>query len=527
MTEIVEAAASKKPGWTVGWTPASITFGFSVLVLGIVFWPTYHGIVSIWWRSETYAHGFLILPIVAYLIWLKRDELAGVIPRPAPMALLLMVIPALLWLLGDAAQVAVVEQLAAVAMLPVIVWAIFGSDVVRRIIFPLAYLFFAVPIGDFLVGPLQDLTASFTVWALQLTGIPVYWEGRFFHIPSGSFEVAEACSGIRYLIASLALGTLYAYLTYTSLKRRLIFVALSAVVPIIANGIRAYGIVIMADLSGYTLAVGVDHIIYGWLFFGVVIFALFWLGSFFREDTPPQSGKTPTPAIDIADDSVVANSVTADSDTPAFMTFALWAVLVTGVAISAAGFAAWMDARSAETAMADVKLPVGQGEWRGPFKTDTQWHPSFVGAKEHRVEYRKGEQSVQVYLAYYPSQNRDAELINWNNVVFDDKRSRRLGGGASQIHLSPEQNWPVLTTRLEFEDRTRLVWYWYEIGGSATVSRLWAKVYAARSRLLGSRTGSAAWIISTKYAMDPNEAKEVMEDFLAVMLPPLREAVNQ
>ena len=77
---------------------------------------------------------------------------------------------------------------------------------VRRILFPLAYLLFAVPLGDFLVGPLQDVTAVFTVWALQLTGIPVYLEGRFFYIPTGAFEVAEACSGIRYLIASLALG---------------------------------------------------------------------------------------------------------------------------------------------------------------------------------------------------------------------------------------------------------------------------------------------------------------------------------
>ncbi len=517
MTGVVVAEKTKSLGWSPGWFSASIAFGTSLLVLGAVFWSSYSDIVSIWWRSETYAHGFLILPIVAYLIWEKRAELARVSPQPAPRATLLMVFPALLWLLGYAAQLAVVEQLAVVTMLPVFVWVIFGNDVVRKIMFPLAYLFFAVPVGDFLVLPLQDITAVFSVWALQLTGIPVYWEGLFFHIPSGSFEVAEACSGIRYLIASLALGTLYAYLNYTSLKRRLIFIVMAAIVPIIANGIRAYGIVMIAHLSDYSLAVGVDHIIYGWIFFGVVIFLLFWVGSFFREKAVSVPGK----------ETVSADIVAVNGKAPTILTFVMWAVLATGVAISASGFAAWMDARSAEALATDVKLPLGHEEWSGPFETDTQWSPSVVGAQEHRVEYRKDGESVQVYLAYYPSQNKDAELINWNNVVFDDKQSRRLGGGVTQARLSAKRSWPVLVTRLESEGRTRLVWHWYEIDGSATVSRVWAKAYAARSRLLGTRSGSAAWVISAEYSMGAEEAAVVMEDFLTTMLPQLRGAVNQ
>ena len=517
MTDGAAAEKMKSLDWAPGWLSASIAFGLSLLMLGAVFWPTYSAIVTIWWQSETYAHGFLILPIVGYLIWEKRTELARVSPRPAPRAVLLMVFPALLWLLGYAAQAAVIEQLAAVTMLPVIVWVIFGSDVVRRIMFPLAYLFFAVPVGDFLVLPLQDLTAVFTVWALQQTGIPVYWEGLFFYIPSGGFEVAEACSGIRYLIASLALGTLYAYLNYTSLMRRLIFILMSAIVPIIANGVRAYGIVMIAHLSDYSLAVGVDHIIYGWVFFGVVIFLLFWLGSFFREKPASVQGK----------EAASVNIVAVNGKAPTVLRFVIWAVLAASVAISAPGFAAWMDARSAEVLVTDVKLPQGHKEWSGPFETAAQWRPDFVGAQEHRAEYRKAGKSVQVYLAYYPSQNRDTELVKWNNVVFDDKQSRRLGGGLAEARLPAGRNWPVLVTRLESEGRTRLVWYWYEVDGSATVSRVWAKVYAARSRLQGGHPGSAAWIISTEYSMSPEEAAVVMEDFLTAMLPQLRGAVSQ
>jgi exosortase len=102
-------------------------------------------------------------------------------------------------------------------------------------------------------------------------------------LPTGEFEVAAACSGIRYLIASITFGCLYAYLTLRSGWRRALFVALAAVIPILANGLRAYGIVMLAHLSDMRWAVGVDHIIYGWLFFAVVISVLMLLGRLLRE----------------------------------------------------------------------------------------------------------------------------------------------------------------------------------------------------------------------------------------------------
>lgn len=517
--EMMIDSEKRNLNWAPNWIPAATVLGVSLLVLGIVFWSSYSDIVAIWWRSDTYAHGFLILPIVAYLVWEKRTDLAGVSPQPASRVVPLMVFPAIFWLLGYVANVAVLEQFAVVAMLPLMAWIVLGNDATKKIMFPLLYLFFAVPAGDFLIAPLQNVTAAFAVWGLQMTGIPVYWEGLFFHIPSGSFEVAVACSGISYLIASMALGTLYAYLTYTSMNRRIIFIALSAVIPVIANGIRVYGIVMIAHLSDYTLAVSVDHILYGWLFFGVIILLLFWAGSFFREEPVPVTGK--------GDDGTVSTSSFSGVSVLGVKSFALWSIMGIILVASAPGFAAWMDAQSAAMPDADVQLPLGQGGWTGPVDTNTRWRPSFAGAKEHRAEYRKNSVSVQVYLAYYPVSNREAEVINWSNVVFDEKNSRRLGGGTTQVRLSAGQNWPVLTTRLESEGRSRLLWYWYEVDGSATVSRVRAKAYAARSRLLDSRIGSAAWVISTEYSMEAEEASVVMEDFLTAMLPQLREAVAQ
>ena len=107
--------------------------------------------------------------------------------------------------------------------------------------------------------------------AVRASGIPVYRDGLQLVIPSGTWSIIEGCSGIRYLIASLMVGALFAHLNYRSTSRRLMFMLVALVVPIVANWFRAYMIVMIGHLSNNRLAVGVDHLIYGWVFFGVVI----------------------------------------------------------------------------------------------------------------------------------------------------------------------------------------------------------------------------------------------------------------
>ena len=268
------------------WLWTLLLLGITLLALLGLYWQTAVSMAEIWWRSDTYAHGMLIVPIALYMIWQRRHTLAQLLPRSNPSGLLLLVLAGIAWLAAYAAEVIVVQQFALVTMVVASVVALLGWQVSWAIAFPLAYLYFAVPVGEFLTLPLQDFTAWFSVALLRLTGIPVFWEGYQLVLPTAQFEVAEACSGLRYLIASLALGCLYAYLSYRSLWRRLAFVAMALVVPIIANGLRAYGIVMLAYLSDGKIATGVDHIIYGWLFFGVVVLLMFWIGSFWRESIP-------------------------------------------------------------------------------------------------------------------------------------------------------------------------------------------------------------------------------------------------
>lgn len=273
----VAAALAVVSAWVIAW-----------------YWPTAVDIAVIWWRSDTFAHGLVVFPVFGWLVWRARPRLAPLAPQPLGW----LALPALGlgfgWLLGELVSVAAASQFFLMALLVTAYVGALGWPVARVLAFPLAFLFFGVPIGDFLLPTLMKFTAEFTVGALRLSGVPVFQEGLQFVVPNGRWSVVEACSGIRYLIASLVVGALYAYLNYRSLRRRLLFMLVALLVPIVANWLRAYMIVMLGYHSGNRLAVGFDHLIYGWLFFGVVILTMFWIGGrWYEPPLPPAATGVP------------------------------------------------------------------------------------------------------------------------------------------------------------------------------------------------------------------------------------------
>ncbi len=183
-------------------------------VLWLVFWyrDTFMAMVEIWDRSETFAHGFVIAPISAWLIWRRRHFIDYLPFAPSLAGIVIGLGAGLAWLLGQLSSVDAVSQFAVVGMLIGLVWSIMGTAVVRTYAFPLGFLFFMVPFGEFMFPTMMEWTASFIIWAVRASGVPVYAEGYNLVIPSGRWEVVEGCSGVRYLMASVVVGSLYAYL---------------------------------------------------------------------------------------------------------------------------------------------------------------------------------------------------------------------------------------------------------------------------------------------------------------------------
>ncbi len=264
-------------------------FSLPILAWLFVYHQSLQSMVLVWTQSKTYEHGFVIIPIVLWLTWRKREQIKQFDTSTAWLPIVLITIPTVLWMLGRAADIALFEHISAIVSLQLLLWAILGTPLIRVLIFPISYLIFCVPFGEELIPYLQVITADITVFALKLSNIPVYREGLFITIPNGSFEVAEACSGIRFLISSLALGTLFAHLHFRKKWKAIVFILFSFCFPIIANGIRAYGIVLIGHLTNVEYATGADHLIYGWLFFSLVIGVIFYVASHFADKDETES----------------------------------------------------------------------------------------------------------------------------------------------------------------------------------------------------------------------------------------------
>ncbi len=270
-------------GVSAGWYRA-----LPILVVGLVLGLLFHGevvaAVQTWNDSTAYNHCFLVIPIALYLLWDRCGVLAGIPRQVMPRALLLGVPLAAVWLVSERLGIMEGRQLAAVSFVEVLFLATLGKRLWWAMAGPLLYLYFLVPFGGFLTPGLQDITTFFIRHGLEILGVPAYIDGHVIEISQGTFFVAEACAGLRFLIASTAFGCLYALLMYRSPLRRGVFILVSVLVPIIANGFRAIGIVYLGYILGSAEAAAADHLIYGWIFFSLVILLLIALGLPFRED---------------------------------------------------------------------------------------------------------------------------------------------------------------------------------------------------------------------------------------------------
>ena len=275
--------------------PAAAALALGLLVLGALFHQEAAAAVQVWIDSTAYGHCFLVLPMALYLAWDRRASLAGVPLQPMPLAALLALPGAAMWFLAERMGIMEGRQLAAMGIVEVLFLAVLGWRLCWALAAPLLYLFFLVPFGAFLTGPLQHFTAGFIEVGLNVLGIPHIITDYLIEIPQGTFYVAEACAGLRFLIAAVAFGVFYAFLNYRSPGRRVAFIAASVVVPILANGIRALGIVVAGHIIGSAEAAAADHIIYGWGFFSVVLLLLVLAGMPMRE--PPPEARTSTAAL--------------------------------------------------------------------------------------------------------------------------------------------------------------------------------------------------------------------------------------
>jgi exosortase A len=492
---------------SISWPATYLALGCSLAVLVALYWRTAAATVALWTEGR-YSHGFLVVPIALAVAWSRRDRFESVPPAPTLLALPLLALLSFGWLMGHLTATGVVQHICLMAMIVVFTWGAIGTAAARALVFPLGFLFFAIPIGDRLIPLLQEFTAAFAVRMVRLTGVPALLEGHVISTSGGSWEVAQACSGISYLFASLAICYIYAGLAYRRWSHRASLFVLSGVVPLLANGLRVYTIVLIASYGGTRIAEGIEHYLYGWLFFAIVVGLTLAIAGRWDEDAEVTAAPM-RPATAVRPSRAIAPQRSAASvSAPAL--FAAVALVVVG----AAPLAAMMLRTSIDAAAPlSVAAPVVSPPWRTIGRDAYPWRPRFVApAAESLQSYESGKHAVQLYVASYRAGDPGAKLASAGNAIFDE-RWRPVGERTVAVTIDGRAV-RAHETRLRAREAALVVWSWYAVDGTFTGNDYLAKVLLAKAALSGSQRGPAAFAIATADFVEQADAAAILTDFL-------------
>ena len=259
-----------------------IVVWYKILFLSIPVLFIYHDILYEmgldWWRDENYSHGFLIPIVSLYLIAKKWDSLKknSISPSwwgPAVLAWGLFVL-----IIGVAGAELFTMRISFIFVIMGLILCLFGKEVLKSLSFPIFFLVFMIPLPyivyNSLTLPLKIIASKLAVYFLSPLGIPVFREGSIIYFPEMTLEVVEACSGIRSLMALIALGTLFSYFFQSSLLRRILLVSSTIPIAILANALRITITGVLAFYLGLKVAHGFFHYLSGWLVFLIAFVCL-------------------------------------------------------------------------------------------------------------------------------------------------------------------------------------------------------------------------------------------------------------
>lgn len=249
-----------------------------------VYYPVLSGLVKAWNGSDDYSHGFLILPLSAYILWQNRSTLVAQPVEGSWFGLPLALFALFLFLLGKFGSVLTLPPISLILFIWSAVIFFFGFKMFRICSFPLLFLIFMIPVPEqifaALTNPLQFIVTKITVSLASMMGVIIYREGNVIHLSDMTFQVVQACSGLRSIMTMLTLGAILGYFTLRSSLLRLILVVAGVPIAIAVNIFRVFTMVIAYNYFKFNLTEGTPHTILGLLVFalGFVFFIIFQKG---------------------------------------------------------------------------------------------------------------------------------------------------------------------------------------------------------------------------------------------------------
>lgn len=458
-----------------------------------LYWPTALSYSIAWtdFENKTYTHGYLIVLMCIALLYLRREELTQPKLPVSPSAYGLLALLSLAWLLAYRASFQTVHQLIFPALLWVAIYTIYGRRIGRSCLFPLGFLYFAVPFWGAINGLLQAVTIVATQLILRLIGLPVHFDGNLVEIPGGTFAIEGGCSGLHFVVVAAAIAAFYGELHRDTLRTRAFLLGLAVVLALVTNWIRVSVIITaghLTDMQSYL--VRVSHYGFGWTVFAVAMGTFFLLAS--RMPVAVSDGTTARPIAGV------------DRSWPR-----AGAMLAIVLALAIGPALALVAARRDDAALTVPITPERVAGWSSTVTPPRAWKPVFIGADQELFAiYRRDAAEVDWYTAAYTFQRQERKLLGYFNSVF----------GAGEFVAMDE---PVVTRGShrfaavllqDAQGEKSLLWYVYKIGTRELTSGLFAQVWYAVTSL-AAPTDSSVIAIRARCESDCNAAREHLTRF--------------
>jgi len=468
--------------------------------LGVLFRAGLENMYQMWHQPE-YNHGFMIPLVAIYLVWLRARAISAAPLSGSWLGIGLLLVSLALLFLGDRSSVFALTQYAFVLALWALVYAAGGTRGIRLMWVPLLYLAFMVPLPDMitqkLTAGLQLISSQIGVAVIRAAGLSVYLEGNVIDLGSYQLQVAEACSGMRYLFPLMSFGFLCAVLFRGRWWQKAILFFVTIPLTILMNSFRIGVIGILVNFYGIEQAEGFLHDFEGWVIFMAcvgVLFSIIWV--FARMEKRPFLEIF---GLDIPEVGDLGQLVTRLKPSRPILIATVLLVVAAAASLNTTRQPLLVPERASL-----ATLPLQFGAWAGREEAVEQIFLDELKTSDYLMALfsRPSDLApVGLWVAYYDNQTK--------GVAVHSPQACLPGGGWRIKELTEHEiqgvgpdGGPLRVNRAEIalgEDR-QLVYYWFAQRGRNLTSEYLVKWYIFQDGLTMNRTDGALVRVTTPIA---------------------------
>ena len=276
-------ATETKSNWLANlkWQSSYTIVALVVVAFAFAFFTGIENLFKRWGEQQELSHGYFLPVIAVWMVWARRDALVASLAKPMPLGIAGVALSAVVLILSEmtVTSLMIFQHLAMILLFSSVALAMGGRQIFWLTLIPVAFLLFMIPPPYWAITVLSQ---NFQFWSSQLGvfmierfGVPVYLSGNIIDLGDYQLQVAEACSGLRYLFPFLSLGFLAAYLFKAPLWQKALVFLSTIPITILMNSFRIALTGVLVQKYGASHAEGLVHFFEGWVVFLLCMIMLF------------------------------------------------------------------------------------------------------------------------------------------------------------------------------------------------------------------------------------------------------------